>query len=742
MSSPELLYDRFIGLWVQRPTEAQITFGRWLVRAQDEASVFLNSVPVSGEQFLCAERSGAWSVVSETGDILDGRVSAHQQLDAMEAESIRTLGRHLSEQVNTDKTWLDWMTVVPLVPGMADDIDLLPLDQSICDLFGYLEAVCMKPRAHLNVEVERVPVSRARRLPGEAASYLAAHTEDWERLLLRGVLPKRVLSEVRHDEYDIYENRVAARLVDNLVTYLSGRIRRLSKLLKVFQEKADYSSESAGGTYLRRKRILCLWDKSIDEDKGRQRVEKTLSKLGCFRHKLMGLMDSPLYRELPRRGYVAPSLRSTNILSNDQDYRRVADLWRAWVDAGLAKIPTPAETHDEAQELGHGMDRFGMLLVIRALEQLGYEPQEKDWHAPVKPGGCWTVEAGATALTCEWCADGRVQLGLGDSRLIFVSLPSVLGAARSSEQLLPLLRDAENAANGHGQRLVLLYPDATAEGQTVSEPIIRRLHTIGNDPRTGQSDRVGVLPVSPWAIGSVERVSRAIRWFVEGTRYDAYPFEVEVPPDVRSIAPLGRLEWLEQRGDGKKMALRRPPLDYEWNELDLDVLVDRKGEEQMLAQLEHERISGQVRDADRKGVRKGALDKQKAAARSTLQNLERCVRSITKFRDELKVAQEQSQWLLRCPACRTQANPKTDFDVRDRDCFRCKCADCGAHWGTRLCSKGHRYAVMRPLGKFIDVEDTRAGWEDRVYGSDLLAVPARTNQGNWGFVCPVCGEVT
>ena len=181
---------------------------------------------------------------------------------------------------------------------------------------------------HLHVEVERVPLAKARRLPIKAASYLASHTEDWERPLILSVLPKRILSEVRQDQIDIYENRVAARLVDHLVRYLDRRISVVRKWLKVFQDKEDYSN-AVGGTYLRRQRISKLWGEAIDANETRKRAQATLEELERLKYRLMGLMESPLYRDVPRRADVAPTLQTTNILANDQNYRRVAELWRA-----------------------------------------------------------------------------------------------------------------------------------------------------------------------------------------------------------------------------------------------------------------------------------------------------------------------------------------------------------------------------------------------------------------------------
>ena len=46
----------------------------------------------------------------------------------------------------------------------------------------------------------------------------------------RGIRPKNVLSLVREELLDIYENRVTVRLIDHLLVYLRRRIRDVEKL--------------------------------------------------------------------------------------------------------------------------------------------------------------------------------------------------------------------------------------------------------------------------------------------------------------------------------------------------------------------------------------------------------------------------------------------------------------------------------------------------------------------------------
>ena len=124
------------------------------------------------------------------------------------------------------------------------------------------------------------------------------HTEDWDHRRLRGISPKRILAEVRHDQFDIYENRVTARLLDNLAAYLNRRISKLNSLIRMFQEKEDFSSEMSG-TYQRHRRISKLWGESIDANEGRRKAEATLKELERLKYKLMSLHGSTLYEEVP-----------------------------------------------------------------------------------------------------------------------------------------------------------------------------------------------------------------------------------------------------------------------------------------------------------------------------------------------------------------------------------------------------------------------------------------------------------
>lgn len=732
--------DRLTGRRVSTPPLTGTLVGRWVLDA-DTVEVFMNSAAAAAGEFLVPETSGHWHVLTGEGERQSGTVARAHAPEDLEAESVRTIGDRLDELAEGGATWLEWIDVVPLVPGISEQVDLLPLERLIQDQrnFGALKTICWKPRAHLHVEIERAPVSKARRVPAAAASYLAAHTEDWDRPLLRGILPKRILAEVRQDQVDIYENRVAARLLDNLGAYLNRRIQLLRRLLKVFQEKEDYSS-SIGGTYQRERRMSQLWGESIDANEGRRKAEVALKELEALKYRLMGLLGSPLYEEVPRRAHVATTLKTTNVLANDQHYRRVAELWREWARTGAGRTRSPAELHAEAQRLSRGLDAFAMLLAVRALDTLGYEPSEAALSEPITRGKALPVQGHGLELTLSWRSDGTIGVGAGERELTIVALTANLSAG-GDDRVRESLRRIRTALDDRDNRDLLVLFLASDEGQASTEAeLLASLHTVGNDPRHALAG-VGCLPVSPWELGSTERVARALRWFLSSARFLDYPLRVVVPEGARDLMDLREhARWIASVDGGATLELRTPPHDYEWEALGVESIARTAEANLQEAIAEHQRLTDELRDAVRRG-KTGSLVRQKHDAYEEVLRCERIATASNDLVEQLRGAHARATALLECPTCGRTADPARDFQPRDRGSFRCECRGCGTTWGTRLCGDGHRYATMLPSGDFVDATQQGPGWEDRVYGCDILALPARRSDGQWGFVCPECGRV-
>lgn len=704
--------------------------GRFLVRNDVPGELFMNSFPAHDGAYLVPEAGGRWHLL-RSSERVGGTFARAQMLDPLDASSIRSIGRSLAELMANGGTVRDVVDMSPLVPGMSNRAELQPFEQRIKETVGHLEEVCRRPRTHLRVEVERMAVSRARRFPAQAPNYLAAHTEDWERPTLRSVVPKRILATVREDQFDIYENRVAVRLVDNLVTYLRRRVHEVSRLLRVFEEAAGNHESGASGSHWRQARIYKLWGATLDASEAKRKAERTLGQLKHFLFTVSGLKDSVLYREVPRRATVGTTLAMTNILSDDVHYRRVADLWLHWARLGVEHAVPPREFFDGMQDLCRSFDSFALLLTLRALDQLGFEPTEFE---RLLSAGDAELRQGARAVRLSWSAlDGSLSLtGARIDTLRIVPLCSSL-AMLEPEQLQSLIADADEHAAADATTAIL-YPTAPDLGVFDRLPAdsSRRLHSLAHERGLGERGRVGFLPVSPWDIGSVERMARQLRWVTTTPSFLAYPPTVARPalPELNGGQP-----WFEFAGNSIRVL--RTPLEGE--SIDAERLVEAAGAELKRLEDERESVSQRLRDVPRGGGARGELSARRKALNAEITAAESKLATLQRFERELSTSLEVVSDLLTCPTCRTPADARRDFKAGGQR-FLCTCSDCSTSWGTIACGRCSKWMpIIRIAGTQWTQQAGAPGWVDRILGADVLAVPWVAG-AEVGFTCPSCGD--
>ncbi|HYI02093.1 hypothetical protein [Hyalangium sp.] len=718
--------------------EVPLLMGLWQV-VSEGAESFLNTVPLASGDFLVPDLQGNWSLLdSGSGRRQAGSFGRYQLPEELEAQSLREMGRGLQALIAGAKGWLDWSDMTPVVPGMSEEVELQKLDRAIAEHLGHLKQVCCAPRAHLRVEIERVPVSRARRIPRSAAQYLASHMEDWERPTLRAVHPKRIQSLVRDDLLDIYENRVAARLVDNLLRYVSERIRRVRKMRHVFARTKAYEAQAAlSGSHWRRKRVCGLWGEAIDLDERHRKAEHTLEQLERLRLKLLALMDTPLYRGVPRRAQVSDALILTNILSNDPHYRHVAQLWREWLEFNRKRTLTPQEVYRSQQEFCRGFDVFCLLLVIRALEQLGYEPRELE--APIRPGVEIALDGPGGPAQLRWEQAGVLMFSTEvGRRLRVVPMPALISASPDEGVARQHLESLARWSPGEMASTLVLHPgDTQEEEERLNPELLQRLHTLGNDLKKEERKGPSMLPVAPWDIGSVERVVRALRWTLSAPLFLSYPPEVEcLPPEGLPLAQASG--WLQQ--NGKKWVVFRPPAEHEWSALNTGEAVLRAQRELERAQVWHQQASEKAREAALKGRGTGTANAQKSESNAEVARAEKALGQAESFHNALERAVRRVKLQLKCPTCAKSVDPQRNFHPSPGGHFQCECPDCEARWGTRACGAcGERFPMLLPTLKDWSPGKPTPGWVDQVLGGDVLAVPCVRSLEPGTFICSACG---
>ncbi len=613
--------------------------------------------------------------------------------DEDELEAVVALGSTLPE----DASWFDLVDRDPLAAMEQATLEEHPLEGAILAHLPGLREVFRRPRTHIELRSALVLVGRARRLDPRADVRLASHTEDWEHLTLQGVQPRRVLAQVRDERLDLYENRVAVRLVDHLLRWLATRIVALERWLGVYQDLQRIQDQAGTeGSWRWRDRVFRLWGDANLEDNRRRLAELRLQRLLALRRRLDELRDTALYRAIPRRARVPDVLRASNALQHDANYRRVATLWREWARHRRHDEDDPDRHRQRQQDFAVGFNRFCRLLVVRALEQLGLEPD--DIEAPLGSERV-TIDGGVLDLTRT---DALILQTPAGRPLRLVPLPVNLAGHRDRDVVV----DALARLRGDGDVIVLHLALAS---QVPSEAAY-----VASLAHEREASGLSLLPVSPWDISSTERIARAIRWALLAHAFRAWPPRIHRPRGIE----LGS-GWARQ--DGGEIEVLRPPLG---RELDLMGLRTKRAELEGQAQaLQAERDAVKQEAARSRDDRRRLKEANERAKRlnEDLKGVERERDALTMFIDGLDVALEQLGVVSRCPVCAalTEVAP-SPLKPRGQGTFACSCDACSSTWGTVPCGCGTKVPFLRtPGARGYSAGDS----VDSALGQDVLAVP-------------------
>lgn len=584
----------------------------------------------------------------------------------------------------------DWQTLTA-TPAVAQKLGERarpqPLDMHIVAHLHHLQHVCHRPRMHLRIEEDRVPVSRARRTPVRAVADLVSHPADWEHRTLRSIQPARVLARLIEDEWNLYENRVAARLVDHLLAYLAKRLEELLKIEEALQTSRDHGDQ-AKTSFWRARRVMSLWAETLDS-KTEEDLKRTIRQVEKVQRDLQSLLDSPLYRHIPRRASVAVSLRPTNILVNDPHYRKVAALWRAWAKYGHKRHETRKERLERRQREARAWDRFVHHLAARAFGALG-------WSTGATQEGVVLSKPGWRDVEVRQGGDGLVHCRSGGRELTLVPICASFGADEVDRVALTVAR-----LPAQDSEIVLTY---------VGDP----LPSSSTDTASGWSfgGRPVLFGCSPWGIDSEERAARLVASWTSRACALPYPVAAQAP----ALPSPPEWDWLRCR-DPHLVAVRRPRADEA--EAVRSWLATKRQEQNQKAFF----------------AKKAKLAYELAPAKA-LDALERLTQR----------AQLELEHLGGCPVCDglgvVEPRPGRANDGSDA-VWWATCSSCGSEWGLRPCvSCGERFLALKAVTgvglKTAAAATSPSLWPDKVFGRDSWSQPcARGLEGE--FRCPGCG---
>lgn len=335
------VFDRYEGREVDLPI--QIAPGRYRLL---KSTVFNGDIPLLAGSPLLQDGRAVCQVGNHSGSF--DAVEPNESLAVTRDLLVQALAKIAQKVRDGEKD------VSPLIPASVGELaELSDLEKVLRERINHLREINQRPRMSMHYQPEVSPLSRARKVSPSAITYLARHSEDWYRRTLSGIQPKRILALFSEDEWAIYENRVYARLLEKLDSYLRLREKEVAGLERQYQDALSLGA--AEHLDYRMRTSLCkLWGEAFSDDETERLLEASrysLKVIGELRKQISVLRNGDLYGQVPRNANVPEQLRETNILQHDQHYRHLRTLWRLYQKRSAEKPATPLDVMNRNKQL-------------------------------------------------------------------------------------------------------------------------------------------------------------------------------------------------------------------------------------------------------------------------------------------------------------------------------------------------------------------------------------------------------
>ena len=282
--------------------------------------------------------------------------------------------------VDVEKSKQNEFSVVPLIRRIKNKLNLNEFERFLLDKLFHLEEIFRVPHYLLHREIEKVHVSKAKRIPSKSYQYLASHTEDWVHKSIVSFKPSRILHEELDLNFDIYENQLCVTLVQRCLVYLNSRLKEIQDIKSFLNEyeKLLNNRNDQNSWYKKTERNLRLIGAVYDDEnyRGSSQDGATLSEtekvLNQIQKRLQLLQKSDLFDLVNKRAMQSIALKNTNVLVNHKHYRYVKTLWIELDKVKPEKSDSEKLKHE--QDVINGLRKYAKSIITYTLRNaLEYE---------------------------------------------------------------------------------------------------------------------------------------------------------------------------------------------------------------------------------------------------------------------------------------------------------------------------------------------------------------------------------
>ena len=348
------LFDRYLDKMVsEKDLPSQIDFGRYCF--PDEAEGFKDITYLNFQT--------------------NKDKAIHQELLLEENKSLQDI--FIDIGIDVEKSGDNNFNVIPLIRRIKNKLGLNEFEKLLYEKVFHLEEIFRVPHYLLEREIEKVNVSRAKRIPSKSYQYLASHTEDWVHKSIVSFKPSRILNEELELNFDIYENQLTVAFLERCLVYLNSRLKEVQDIKSFhLMYQSLLNKNFSQGWFEKLNRGFELMGFAYDDDNYKaedgitdhRTLTETEDTLNQINKRLLLLRKSDLFDLVNKHTTRSISFRNTNVLINHKHYRYITTLWKKLHSDEIRPEKSEEKKNEFEQNVLKGLRAYGKSLITYTLK--------------------------------------------------------------------------------------------------------------------------------------------------------------------------------------------------------------------------------------------------------------------------------------------------------------------------------------------------------------------------------------
>ena len=202
--------------------------------------------------------------------------------------------------------------------------------KTIESYFPSIDKITRNPRSNLMYNNEIVAVEKAKKISSQSVQHLASHSHLIKSIdeETNTIIPSKVLTVMPEQDYQIYENRFVATLINRLFLFVRNRYLIIKDNVESFQKdhiltESKFTIEDVD--------VDMSIDLTVTKDLDDKSVNTINHDLLARAEKLERLVDSlrgtEFMRLMKKAAPVRPPIMKTNIILKNPDFKDAYNLW-------------------------------------------------------------------------------------------------------------------------------------------------------------------------------------------------------------------------------------------------------------------------------------------------------------------------------------------------------------------------------------------------------------------------------